>query len=155
MLEPGGAIVSLASKAGSRWRENLPQVRALLAVDRPGDLAGFVARHGIDAVRAYDLSKEAVIVWTRRETGRLQRLGLRANTVSPAAVETPILRDFEAAFGERASRGTALMGRPGTAGEVAAAVVFLGSAESGWIKGVDLPVDGGLAAILEAEALRL
>ena len=154
-LARGGAVVSLASKAGARWRENIAQVRALMALERPEELTAFVSGGAIDPVRAYDLSKEAVIVWTKAQTARLRRLGLRANTVSPAAVETPILHDFETAFGARAARGTAMMGRPGTADEVAAAVAFLASPESAWIKGVDLPVDGGLSALLELEALGL
>jgi len=104
-------------------------------------------------VRAYDLSKEAVIYWTKRATPRLRTRGLRANTVSPAAIETRILPDFEKAFGERATRGIALAGRAGTPDEVADVVVFLVRPESAWIRGVDLEVDGGLAAQLEIEKL--
>lgn len=154
-MAPGGALVGLASKAGARWRQNLAQLRRLMALTGTGALPGFVAAEAIDPVRAYDLSKEAVIAWTRAGTRRLQALGLRANCVSPAAVDTAILPDFEAAFGDRAARGTALMGRAGTAREVAEVVAFLAGPASGWIKGVDLPVDGGLAAMLEAEALDL
>lgn len=153
-LAPGGAIVNIASKAGARWRENLDQARRLLALD-PGALEDFVAAEGIDPVRSYDLSKEAVILWTKCNTERLQAMGLRANSVSPAAVETPILGDFETAFGDRAARGTARMGRPGSAAEVGAVAAFLARPESGWVKGHDLPVDGGLAAMMECDALGL
>ncbi len=155
-MAPGGAIVGIASKAGAAWRENIAQVRRLMALgDAPAALPGFVASEGIDPVRAYDLSKEAVIAWTRGATRSLAAAGLRANTVSPAAVATAILPDFEAAFGARAARGLALMGRAGTAAEVAEAAIFLARPESGWIRGVDLPVDGGLTAMLDAEALGL
>lgn len=152
-LAPGASIVNVASKAGARWRENLDQVRGLSAIDDPGALPDFILRERIDPVRAYDLSKEAVIWWTRSETARLGRLKLRANAVSPAAVDTPILAEFEAAFGARASRGIAMTGRPGTAEEVARVVAFLASADSGWVRGANLPVDGGLDAMLETEAL--
>ena len=151
-MPEGAAIVSLASRAGARWRENVEQVRRLRETSR-AELAAFVAAEGIDPVRAYDLSKEAVIHWTKGSTARLQALGLRANTVSPAAIRTRILPDFERAFGERAARGIALSGRAGTPEEVAEAVVFLARPESGWIRGVNLEVDGGLAARLEFEAL--
>jgi NAD(P)-dependent dehydrogenase (short-subunit alcohol dehydrogenase family) len=154
-MAEGGAIVNVASKAGARWRENLAQVRRALEVAEPAALPGFVEAEGIDPVRAYDLSKEAVILWTKLQTRRLQAMGLRANSVSPAAVETAILPDFEAAFGDRARRGTALMGRAGTVEEVAAVAAFLCRPESGWVKGQDIPVDGGLAAMLELEALGL
>ena len=61
-------------------------------------MPAFIADHSIDPIRAYDLSKEAVIVWTKANTERLFALGLRANTVSPAAVDTGILADFGTAF---------------------------------------------------------
>jgi NAD(P)-dependent dehydrogenase (short-subunit alcohol dehydrogenase family) len=153
-LEEGGAIVSVASRAGCRWRDNLAQVKALAALD-PADLPAFVAAERIDPVRAYDLSKEAVIVWTMANTAMLLDRGLRANTVSPAAIETRILKDFIAAFGDRATRGMDLVRRPGTAEEVAAVIAFLGAPESGWLRGADIPVDGGLAAMMTAEALAL
>jgi NAD(P)-dependent dehydrogenase (short-subunit alcohol dehydrogenase family) len=41
LMPPGGAIVSLASKAGARWRENIAQVRRFAALPRE-DIAGFV-----------------------------------------------------------------------------------------------------------------
>ena len=152
LMPKGGAIVSLASKAGARWRENIAQVQRFAALSR-GEIADFVALEKIDPVRAYDLSKEAVIYWTKSNTARLLAMGLRANTVSPAAIATRILPDFEAAFGDRAARGIALSGRAGTADEVAEAVAFLASPASAWVRGVNLEVDGGLTAQLEIAAL--
>jgi len=152
LMPPGGSIVSLASKAGARWRENVEQVVRLRETSRAA-LGAFVASEGLDPVGAYDLSKEAVIHWTKDSTARLQTLGLRANTVSPAAISTRILPDFERAFGDRATRGIALSGRAGTPEEVAEAVVFLARPESEWVRGVNLAVDGGLSARLEIEAL--
>lgn len=152
LMQRGGAIVSLGSKAGARWRENIAQVQRFAAISR-GEIADFVALEGIDPVRAYDLSKEALIHWTKSNTTRLLAMGLRANTVSPAAIATRILPEFEAAFGERATRGIALSGRAGTAEEVAEVVAFLASPASEWVRGVNLEVDGGLAAQLEIAAL--
>lgn len=152
-LRPGGAIVSMASKAGQRWRENLDQVRRLMALSGPEALPRFVAAEAIDPVRAYDLSKEAVIAWTKAMAPTLHGRKLRANTVSPAAVDTPILEDFRSAFGERAERGIRLVGRAGTAAEIAEVLVFLSGPESSWISGQDIAPDGGLAALTEAEGL--
>ena len=152
LMPKGAAIVSLASKAGARWREHIAQVQRFTALSR-GEIADFVAMEGIDPVRAYDLSKEAVIYWTKSNTARLLAMGLRANTISPAAIATRILPDFEAAFGDRAARGIALSGRAGTPDEVAEAVAFLASPASAWVRGVNLEVDGGLAAQLEIAAL--
>lgn len=153
-LAKGGSIVSVASKAGARWRENLDQVKRLMALPR-AELAAFIADEGIDPVRAYDLSKEAVVVWTMANTARFKDLGLRANAVSPAAVETGILTDFMSAFGARAEKGVELMGRPGTPEEVAEVIAFLASPASSWVKGVNIDIDGGLAAMMTAQMLEL
>jgi NAD(P)-dependent dehydrogenase (short-subunit alcohol dehydrogenase family) len=151
-MPPGGAIASLASKAGARWRDNIAQVHRLLATPT-ADLLAFVAAESIDPVRAYDLSKEAVIWWTKSQTGRLLTLGLRANTVSPAAIATRILPDFETAFGPRAARGIALSGRAGTPDEIAAIVAFLASPDSAWLRGANIKADGGVTAQLDAQTL--
>lgn len=153
-LAPGGAMVSVASKAGARWRENIDQVRRLMALAR-ADLPGFIAAEAIDAVRAYDLSKEAVIAWTVALSPRLKTMGLRANAVSPAAVQTGILGDFMAAFGARAEKGVALMGRPGRPEEVAEVIAFLASPASSWVQGLNIDIDGGLSAIMAAAELGL
>lgn len=148
LMSKGGAIVSIASKAGANWRETVEQVRRLQGTSVAA-LPGFVQAEGIDPVRAYDLSKEGVIYWTKSNTAALRDMGLRANTVSPAAIETRILPDFERAFGQRAARGVALSGRAGTAQEVAQVVAFLADPRSAWVRGANLPVDGGLHAMLE------
>lgn len=147
------SIVNLASKAGARWRENMDQVKRFAACSDDARLDDFVADEGIDPVRAYDLSKEAVIAWTKAMTGPLLDRGLRMNCVSPAAVETPILPDFMGALGERATRGVALTRRAGTPAEVAEVVAFLADPRSGWVRGCNIETDGGLAAQLESQAI--
>ena len=104
-LAPGGSIVNMASKAGAKWQENIDQVKRLLAMPDSDRLEDFAQTEAIDPVRAYDLSKEAVIVWTKSMTADLLTRNLRMNCVSPAAVDTPILDDFMTAFGDRATKG--------------------------------------------------
>ena len=70
-LAQGAAIVNTASRAGAMWRDNLEEVKALMALDTPDALPDFVARRNMDHVRAYNLSKEAVIVLTMAETEAL------------------------------------------------------------------------------------
>ena len=154
-LKDGASIVSLASKAGSRWRENIEQVKALLALPGNDALPDFIAKQGIDPVRSYDLSKEAVIVWSISQVEPLIARDIRINTVSPAAVETRILDDFVIAFGDRATKMMARTRRSGRPEEVAEVVAFLASPQSSWIKGVDMPVDGGTTALLAADAIGL
>lgn len=74
---------------------------------------------------------------------------IRVNAVSPAAIETPAFAKLElspeqlAAFGKWAS-GRLLVGRTGTADDVARVVVFLMSPAAGFITGACIPIDGGM-----------
>ena len=153
-LSDGAAIVNTASRAGSAWRENLDEVKALMALD-PADLDAFVAARGIDATRAYHLSKEAVIVMTMARAEEMTARGFRMNSVSPAAVSTSILDDFVAAFGEKVARNIERAGRAGLPGEIADVIVFLASPQSNWIKGQDIVIDGGMSAMSASDMLDL
>ncbi len=153
-LTPGGSIVNTASRAGAMWRDNIDQVKALMALD-PADLPIFIAEQGIDATRAYNLSKEAVIVLTMAQTQSMIARDLRMNSVSPAAVSTSILEDFVAAFGDRVAQNIARVGRAGLPEEVADVIVFLAGPQSHWIKGTDIVIDGGMAALAQSDALQL
>ncbi len=154
-LAQGASIVSTASRAGHAWRENIDEVKALLALPGPDAVARFVEERDMDPLRAYALSKEAVIAWTVAQTEAWITRGLRGNTVSPAAVGTGILDDFIAAMGERVAKNIARAGRPGTAEEIASVLVYLAGPESGWIKGQDITVDGGMSAFAMADGLGL
>ena len=151
-LSEGASIVNTASRAGSMWRDNLDQVKALMALEQ-ADLPDFLEQQHIDATRAYNLSKEALIVLTKAQTQDMITRGFRMNSVSPAAVDTDILADFTAAFGDRVAQNIARVGRPGNVGEIADVIVFLASPESGWIKGQDLVIDGGMSALATRDAL--
>ncbi len=153
-LVPGGAIVNTASRAGAMWRDNLDEVKVLMALE-PEKLSNFIQERGIDATRAYNLSKEAVIVMTMAETENLIARNLRMNSVSPAAVSTGILKDFAAAFGDRMAKNVARAGRPGLPEEIADVIVFLASPDSGWIKGQDITIDGGMSAMAMSDVLEL
>ncbi|MCP4319275.1 MAG: SDR family oxidoreductase [Hyphomicrobiales bacterium] len=154
-LNKGSAIVNTASRAGAAWRENIEQVKALFAVSEPSELDEFIKAHEIDYIRAYNLSKEAVIVWGIAQTERLIAMDLRMNSVSPAAVSTAILDDFETAFGEKMAKNVARVGRPGLPEEIADLIVFLVSNEGRWLKGNDFTIDGGMSALAVADQLGL
>lgn len=154
-MPEGGAIVNVSSRAGANWRDNMDQIKALFALADDADLDAFCKAHDIDDTRAYNLSKEAVTVWGQAITEQLIAKGLRVNSVSPGAVETAILGDFKAAFGDRVAKMMARVGRPAQAAEVARIVVFLASPESSWLKGIDITVDGGIGALATCDALGL
>ncbi len=153
-LNAGGAIVHTASRAGAFWRDNLAQVKALRACSW-GDIDAFILSHEIDDTRAYNLSKEAVIVETIATTEAFLAQGLRVNCVSPAAVSTGILDDFTKAFGPKVAKNIARAGRPGHPSEIADVILYLASSQSAWIKGQDITIDGGMSAMGMTDMMEL
>ena len=151
-MAKGASIVNTASRAGAMWRDNLEQVKALLALN-PADLGAFIRDQNIHATRAYHLSKEAVIVMTMAQTQDMIARGMRMNSVSPAAVSTAIFDDFVTAFGEKVAANIKRAGRAGLPQEVAEVIVFLTSPASHWIKGQDIVVDGGMTSMTTSDAL--
>jgi NAD(P)-dependent dehydrogenase (short-subunit alcohol dehydrogenase family) len=76
------------------------------------------------------------------------RHGIRANSVVPGLMDTPMGRAASAARGARERiAATVPLGRQGSAWDVAHATVFLLSEEGGYITGHALVVDGGLTTI--------
>ena len=108
---------------------------------------------GIPLAAAYAASKAAVRNHTKSVALWCAQQGLRVrcNSVHPAAILTPM---WDAMLGEgpgRAEREAAFvrdtpLRRFGTAEEVAHAVVYLASDESGYTTGAELVLDGGLLA---------
>jgi NAD(P)-dependent dehydrogenase (short-subunit alcohol dehydrogenase family) len=72
---------------------------------------------------------------------------IRVNTISPGTIQTPLTKqatpDLDAAI-EKYIRKTVPMQRWGSPEEVASAVLFLASADSSYLTGGEITVDGGL-----------
>lgn len=154
-LQEGGSIVNMASRAGHGWRDNLDQVKRLSALNTPQQAADFATSEAINATRCYNLSKEAMLLWTVALTEPILARGLRVNSLSPGGVSTGILDDFRKAFGDQMARNVARAGRPGTAEEIARIAAFVLSPDSFWLKGADIPIDGGMGAFNMTGALGL
>ncbi|GAA1217909.1 SDR family NAD(P)-dependent oxidoreductase [Prauserella alba] len=77
--------------------------------------------------------------------------GIRANSVAPGFIETPLVRQQLASQAGSldelmaARHAASPTGRMGTPWDVANASLFLASDEAAYVNGVCLPVDGGLA----------
>lgn len=74
----------------------------------------------------------------------------RVNTLSPEPIDTPIIDGQfktadEAAAGREQMASLPVLGRLGTAEEMADAAFFLASDESSYCTGIDLYADGGLS----------
>ena len=142
-LSDGASIVNLASLAGLGWAESKDAVLASAGLDFD-EVSAFCVKHGIAGGRSYFFSKEALIVWTMQNRWTWRSRGIRMNAVSPGPVDTPILKDFIATLGARAEEDMKTMDRPGQPGDIAPVVAFLLSDGSGWIRGTNVPVDGGM-----------
>ena len=154
-LNEGASIVNLASRAGHGWPQGVEQVKRFARLSGASDVQQFVLKEEIGPIRAYDLSKEAIILWTMANSETYLNRNMRINSISPGAVETQIMDDFQTAFGERMTKNVARAGRAGTAEEIAELAAFLLSPKSNWIKGSDISIDGGMSAFVTSDRLSL
>jgi meso-butanediol dehydrogenase/(S,S)-butanediol dehydrogenase/diacetyl reductase len=119
----GGSIINTASISGMR---GMPET--------PGSIA-------------HAATKAAVLGMTRELAVEGGPHRIRANAISPGAIETPATAP---ALADPAFRRThvdrVLLDRIGTAEDVAALALFLASDESSWVTGANFVVDGGFTA---------
>lgn len=121
----GGSIVNMASIAACQGEPNV---------------AAYCAAKG--AVDAYS---RAVAVYCAQ-----QRLGIRCNSVLPAGMETPMVRDMPGKFAAAADH-TLITGMPyaanerGTPDDVAQLLLYLSADESRWVSGQSIVVDNSSA----------
>ncbi len=129
--------------------------KALPLMTRGGSIivnASVVGVKGFPAHGIYAATKAGVRALVRTWVRELGGKGIRVNTLSPGATDTPIIRSQfdsdEAAEAARSAFAAATpMGRIGRPEELAAAAFFLASEESSFCTGIDLQVDGGLAQV--------
>jgi NAD(P)-dependent dehydrogenase (short-subunit alcohol dehydrogenase family) len=110
--------------------------------------ASFVAVMGAATSQiAYTASKGGVLAMTREIAVEYARQGIRANSLCPGPVNTPLLAEFLAAPAARARRFVHIpMGRLAEAPEIANAALFLASDESSYVTGSTFLVDGGITS---------
>ncbi|WP_127109099.1 coniferyl-alcohol dehydrogenase [Pararhodobacter zhoushanensis] len=154
-LRAGGSVVNMASRAGAQWRENVAQIKRFAAVCGREDLAAFIAAEQIDATRCYNLTKEAIILWTMAEAEAMIQRELRMNTLSPGGTATGIFGDFQRAFGAAVDRNIKRAGRAGKPEEIAQIAAFVLSPAANWLKGADIAIDGGMGAFNLTDAMDL
>jgi meso-butanediol dehydrogenase/(S,S)-butanediol dehydrogenase/diacetyl reductase len=96
---------------------------------------------------AYNATKAAIMNFVQSLALDYGPRGVRFNAVAPALTITDITKDIEddeAALAAAVNR--IALGRPGKPADIAPAVLFLASADAGYITGAWLPVDGGTSA---------
>jgi NAD(P)-dependent dehydrogenase (short-subunit alcohol dehydrogenase family) len=102
---------------------------------------------------AYCASKAAQLGMMVDLAGAYGRDNVRVNTVLPGMIATPMMESVGRVDDDIRGRLN-LLGRMGTAWDIASAVLFLCSDEGAYLTGVTLPVDGGATAGMPASAMR-
>ena len=138
----------------------IPHLRATLAAHpapQPGSphprTAAIVNVASLDSVgadrgfAAYNAAKAGLVNFTRALALEFGPEGIRANAVSPGAVETPLTTMTTGNPTARAAFEQAIpVRRYGQPVEIAAAVAFLAAEEASFVNGANLLVDGGVTA---------
>ena len=107
---------------------------------------------GFPAHGTYSATKAALRSFARTWAMELKDRGIRVNTLSPGAIDTPIIesqfRTKEEAEGAKVMFAQMTpLGRIGRPEEMAAAVLFLSSSDSSYSTGIDLVADGGVTQV--------
>jgi NAD(P)-dependent dehydrogenase (short-subunit alcohol dehydrogenase family) len=111
-----------------------------------------VANMGIPMYTTYGATKAAIRSFARSWAMELKERGVRVNTLSPGATDTPILdgqfkTKEEVAGAKKMFAEKTPLGRLGRPEELAAAALFLASDDSSYATGIDLVVDGGMTQV--------
>jgi NAD(P)-dependent dehydrogenase (short-subunit alcohol dehydrogenase family) len=144
-MTAGSAIVSASSLAAAGYRDHLGAVAPLLATPTMTDGIEWCQRHPDElAGGGYQLSKEAIILYTMRKATSLGARGIRINCTGPGVTETPILDQLRTAYGQDfLDEIPKPLGRVADPVEQAAVLLFLGSRAASYISGQVIWVDGG------------
>lgn len=97
------------------------------------NLTSIAGEAGLPGYADYATAKAGIIMLTKTLAMENAKKGITVNCVSPGMVAPGEIRPTPGTW----------IGREGSADEMARAIVFLAADESGFITGVDIPVEGG------------
>ena len=106
---------------------------------------------GSPGFAAYHASKGAIRLLTKSTAVTHAKEGIRANSIHPGAIDTPLLREAidtnpDPALFERTVAAGQPIGRLGKPDEIAYGCLYLASDESKFCIGAELCIDGGMVA---------
>ena len=102
---------------------------------------------GIPTSAAYGASKGAIRLFTRATAVQYASEGIRANSIYPGSVDTPMFEEVRSdPESRKAGAARILLGRIGTPEDVAYGVLYLASDESSFVTGSELAINGGVTA---------
>lgn len=159
-----GAAGPVATTPAEEWRVTIDillngvfygckHAARVMAAQRSGSIINTSSEAGLMGGRgphAYAAAKHGVIGLTRNLAAEMAPYGVRCNSICPTAMATSMVaglwgdyRDIEATKA-RLAENSPLKGRAGTAEDVANAVLWLASDESGHTTGHALTTDAGM-----------
>lgn len=152
MFEPLGSVTleSFDTLMGVNFRGTVFTVQYLLPLMSEGAsiiLNGSTsATKGVPGAGVYSATKAAVRSLARTWAAELKDRGIRVNVISPGSIDTALFATVTPGVREQIISGIPL-GRLGTSEEIAAAALYFASADSSFVTGANLVVDGGFAHV--------
>ncbi len=112
------------------------------------NVASILGMVAIPEASAYNASKGGVIMFTRSIAVEYGRHNIRANSICPGVVKTPMTQGLLA---DKKTSSALLnlypMGRFGKPEDIAYGCLYFASDESSWVTGTTLTIDGGYTAM--------
>ena len=108
------------------------------------NLASMAGELALTNRSAYNVSKAAIVAFTKSLAVELGEQGIRANAIAPGVIETPLSAPyFEDEAMVATLRENSPLGRWGQVGDLVGPAIFLCSPASDFVHGETLYVDGG------------
>lgn len=110
------------------------------------NIASIGGLRGGAAGAAYTAAKHAVIGLTKSTAYMYAPDGIRCNAIAPGGIATNIAKSMtnvDQTGMQRTQAGSAIMPTPGQPDDIAQAALYLSLAESNYVNGITLTVDGG------------
>lgn len=95
---------------------------------------------------AYNASKGAVRLLTKSTAIQHAKEGIRANSIHPGTIETPMTADLLSGEGREDRMNRTPLGRLGRSEDIAYGALYLASDEASFVTGSELVIDGGRTA---------
>jgi len=158
-LHEGSAIMIIASLAGMNWRNCIQRFKEFIDISDWKAAQDYVRSKSDDPEfiggipelnRPYLFSKECIILWAQRVAWNLAARRIRINTVSPAAVLTPMHGDFLEINGKPrdSSMDVSPAGFESKPLQQAATMVFVNSNLAEYLSGQDIQVDYAISSFV-------